>query len=65
MYLLRDSACSPYVLDEKEYNFLIGQLRARRTSDLKQQMQIFIDAFGIAALRELIKTVEKEYKGEN
>lgn len=65
MYLLRDSACSPYVLDEKEFDFLVGQLRARRTADLKQQMQIFVDAYGIAGLREVIKTVEKEYKGEN
>lgn len=36
MYFLRDEACTPIDLTEEEYSWMVGQLRAKRTSDLKK-----------------------------
>lgn len=62
MYLLRDEACVPYELNEEEYNWMVGQLRAKRTSDLKKDMTAYMDCFGVAALRELVKSVTKQQR---
>lgn len=60
MYTLKESGCNPYTLTEKEYNWVVGQLRARRTSDLKKALEEFMDCYGIAELRALVKSVTKE-----
>lgn len=60
MYILRDEACVPYKLNEEEYNWMVGQLRAKRTSDLKKAMIAYMDTFGVAELRSLVKNVTKE-----
>lgn len=60
MYILRDEACVPYELNEEEYNWMVGQLRAKRTSDLKKAMTAYMDTFGVAELRSLVKNVTKE-----
>lgn len=60
MYFLRDEACTPIDLTEKEYNWMVGQLRAKRTADLKKAMTAYMDAFGVAELRSLVKNVTKE-----
>lgn len=36
-YYLRDEACAPIDLTEEEYSWMAGQLRAKRTADLKKQ----------------------------
>lgn len=60
MYELKESGCSPYTLTEEEYNWVVGQLRARRTSDLKKALGEFMDCYGIAELQALVKSVTKE-----
>lgn len=60
MYYLRDEACTPIDLTEEEYNWLVGQLRAKRASDLKKSMAVYMDTFGVAELRSLVKSVTKE-----
>lgn len=60
MFILRDEACVPFELSEEEYNWMVGQLRAKRTSDLKKAMTAYMDSFGIAELRALVKNVTKE-----
>lgn len=37
MYILKDETYAPYELNEEEYNWMVGQLRAKRTADLKKQ----------------------------
>lgn len=44
MYFLTDEACSPLALTEKEYSWMVGQLRAKRSAEL----------------RALVKSVTKE-----
>lgn len=39
MYYLRDEACAPIDLTEEEYSWMAGQLRAKRTADLKKAMK--------------------------
>lgn len=60
MYYLRDEACTPIDLTEEEYSWMVGQLRAKRTADLKKSMAAFMDTFGVAELRSLVKSVTKE-----
>lgn len=60
MYELKESGCCPCVLTEEEYNWMIGQLRAKRTADLKKAMGEYMDCFGVAELRALVKSVTKE-----
>lgn len=60
MYELKEGGCCPYTLTEEEYNWMIGQLKAKRTSDLKKAMGQYMDTFGVAELRSLVKSVTKE-----
>lgn len=60
MYYLRDEACTPIYLTEEEYSWLVGQLRAKRASGLKKSMEMYMDTFGVAELRSLVKSVTKE-----
>lgn len=60
MYYLRDEACTPVTITEEEYNWMVGQLRAKRTADLKKAMTAYMDTFGVAELRALVKNVTKE-----
>lgn len=60
MYYLRDEACTPIYLTEEEYSWMVGQLRAKRTADLKKTMIAYMDTFGVAELRSLVKSVTKE-----
>ena len=60
MYELKESGCCPYELNEEEYNWMVGQLRAKRTADLKKAMTAYMDSFGVAELRALVKSVTKE-----
>ena len=60
MYELKESGCCPYELNEEEYNWMVGQLRAKRTADLKKAMTAYMDSFGVAELRSLVKSVTKE-----
>ena len=60
MYELKKSSCCPYELNEEEYNWMVGQLRAKRTADLKKAMTAYMDSFGVAELRALVKSVTKE-----
>ena len=57
MYELKESGCCPYTLTEEEYNWIIVQLRAKRTSELKKAIGEYMDCFGIAELRALVKSV--------
>lgn len=60
MYYLRDEACTPIYFTEEEYSWLVGQLRAKRASGLKKSMAVYMDTFGVAELRSLVKSVTKE-----
>lgn len=60
MYVLKEDNCCPYILTEEEYNWMVGQLKARRASDLKKAMEQYMDYYGIAELRSLVKSVTKE-----
>lgn len=60
MYFLRDEACTPFELSEEEYSWMVGQLRAKRSSELKKAMTAYMDSFGVAELRALVKNVTKE-----
>lgn len=60
MYYLRDEACTPIDLTEKEYSWMVGQLRAKRTAELKKSMAAYMNTFGVAELRSLVKSVTKE-----
>lgn len=60
MYYLRDEACTPIDLTEEEYSWMVGQLRAKRSAELKKAMTAYIESFGVAELRELVKNVTKE-----
>ena len=60
MYELKESGCCPYTLTEEEYHWIIGQLNARRTAGLKKAMRQYMDTFGVAELRALVKSVTKE-----
>lgn len=60
MYYLRDETCTPIDLTEEEYSWMVGQLRAKRTADLKKSMAAYMDTFGVAELRSLVKNVTKE-----
>lgn len=60
MYFLRDEACSPFELTEEEYSWMVGQLRAKRSSELKKAMTAYMESFGVAELRALVKNVTKE-----
>lgn len=62
MFTLKAENCVPFELTEDEYNFVVGQLRARQTADLKKSMEKYMDAFGVAALREIVKIVTNERK---
>lgn len=52
MYYLRDEACTPVTITEEEYSWLVGQLRAKRASDLKKSMAVYMDTFGVAVACE-------------
>ena len=60
MYYLRDEACTPIDLTEEEYSWMVGQLRAKRSADLKKAMAAYMESFGAAELRSLVKSVTKE-----
>ena len=60
MYELKESGCCPYMLNKEEYEWMVEQLRAKRTSELKKAMGEYMDCFGIAELRSLVKSVTKE-----
>lgn len=60
MYFLRDEACTPFELSEEEYSWMVGQLRAKRSSELKKAMTAYMESFGVAELRALVKSVTKE-----
>lgn len=59
MYELKESGCCPFTLNKEEYDWIIGQLRAKRTAELKKAMGEYMDCFGVAELRELVKSVTK------
>ena len=40
MYFLTDEACSPLTLTEKEYSWMLGQLRAKRSAELKKAILV-------------------------
>lgn len=48
MYFLTDEVCSPLALTEKEYSWMVGQLRAKRSAELKKAMTEYIESFGVA-----------------
>lgn len=60
MYYLRDEACTPIDLTEEEYSWMVGQLRAKRSAELKKVMTAYIESFGVAELRALVKSVTTE-----
>lgn len=60
MYFLTDEACFPLALTEKEYSQMVGQLRAKRSAELKKAMTEYIESFRVAELRALVKSVTKE-----
>lgn len=60
MYFLKDEACTPFELSEEEYSWMVGQLRAKRSSELKKAMTAYMESFGVAELRALVKNVTKE-----
>ena len=60
MYFLRDEACTPIDLTDEEYSWMVGQLRAKRSAELKKAMTEYIETFGAAELRALVKSVTKE-----
>lgn len=60
MYFLRDEACTPFELSEEEYSWMVGQLRAKRSAELKKAMTAYMESFGVAELRALVKNVTKE-----
>lgn len=60
MYFLRDEACTLIELTEEEYSWMVEQLRAKRTADLKKAMPAYMDTFGVAELRSLVKSITKE-----
>ena len=60
MYELKESGCCPYTLTEEEYHWIVEQLKDRRASDLKKTMGQYMDYYGIAELRALVKSVIKE-----
>ena len=60
MYELKESGCCPYTLTEEEYHWIVGQLKARRTSDLKKAIGQCMDYYGIAELLTLVKSITKE-----
>ena len=60
MYELKESCCCPYTLNKEEYEWMVEQLKAKRTSELKKAMGEYMDCFGIAELRSLVKSVIKE-----
>ena len=60
MYELKESGCCPYTLTEEEYHWIVEQLKARRTFDLKKAMEQYRDYYGIVELRALVKSVTKE-----
>lgn len=60
MYELKESGYFPYILNKEEYEWMLEQLRAKRTSELKKAMSEYIDCFGVAELRSLVKSVTKE-----
>ena len=60
MYELKESGCCPYTLNKEEYEWMVEQLRAKRTSELKKAMSEYMDCFGIAELRSLVKNVTNE-----
>lgn len=59
MYELKEGDCCPYILTKEEYTWMVEQLKARRASELKKAMELFMDCYGIAELRLLVKTVTK------
>ena len=60
MYELKESCCCPYTLNKEEYEWMVEQLKAKRTSELKKAMGEYMDCFGIVELRSLVKSVTKE-----
>lgn len=60
MYELKESCCCPYTLNKEEYEWMVEQLRAKRASELKKAMGEYMDCFGVAELRSLVKSVTKE-----
>lgn len=52
MYYLRDEACASVTITEEEYSWLVEQLRAKRASDLKKSMAVYMDTFGVAVACE-------------
>lgn len=48
MYELKESGCCPYILNKEEYEWMIGQLRAKRISELKKQWANTWTALGVA-----------------
>ena len=59
MYELKESCCCPYTLNKEEYEWMVEQLKAKRTSELKKAMEQYIDCYGVAELRALVKSVTK------
>ena len=59
MYELKENGCWPYILNKEEYEWMIGQLRAKRTSELKKAIGEYMDCFGIEELWSLVKSVTK------
>ena len=57
MYFLVDEACSPLTLTEKEYSWMVGQLRTKRSAELKKQ---WLNTLSLLELRALVKSVTKE-----
>lgn len=60
MYELKESGCCPYTLNKEEYEWMVERLKAKRTSELKKAMDEYVDCFGVAELRSLVKSVTKE-----
>ena len=55
MYELKESGCCPYTLNKEEYEWMVGQFRAKRTSELKKQWVNIWIALGLRSCGRLLK----------
>lgn len=60
MYTLRDEGNTRYELSEEEYSWMVGQLKAKRISALKKDMIKYMEQYGVAELRTLVKEITKQ-----
>ena len=60
MYFLTDEACPPLALTEKRIQLDGRTVESQRSAELKKAMTEYIESFGVAELRALVKSVTKE-----